>query len=79
MHDEIPTITCFGELMNEFCYSYDYPNYQITHHGDGYNINKLYIEPDQVTYKTSRWVLAPGVYAEFEAFVNFLDMIERKK
>lgn len=71
MNDQ--TIDSFKELLNEFCWSYQYPMYTIIKDGDmGYSINKLYIRRDYVTYKTDRWLLAPGVFDEFTEFYNFL-------
>lgn len=73
-------IDSFGELINMFCYSYEYPQYQITtyHIVDGsrtYSINKLYIEQDKVSYKTEHYSLDPKVFEKFEAFVCILNMI----
>lgn len=79
MYEDVPQITNFKELMNELGYSWNYPQHDIVKHSDGtYSLDKLYIEPDRVSYKTDNWVLAEGVFEEFESFYNFLEMLERK-
>lgn len=79
MTEDTPQITSFKELMNEIGYSWEYPNYDILKHSDGtYSLNKLYIDSEQVSYKTDRWALTEGVFEEFESFYNFLEMLERK-
>ena len=76
---DIPVISSFKELMNEIGYSWEYPMYDLVKHSDGhYSLNKLYIEPDRVSYKTSNWYLTEEAFAEFEAFYNFLEMLDRR-
>lgn len=74
--NDIPTISSFKELMNEIAWSWNHPEYEIIKTEDGYNLNKLYIEPDCVSYKTDNWYLAPGVYEQFERFVEFIETTE---
>lgn len=77
--NEVSTISSFKELLNEICWSWEYPRYQIIKYKDGnYSLNKLYIEPDRVSYKTDNWVLAPGVFKEFEEFVEFLERTDHE-
>lgn len=63
----------FKELLNEIGYSWEFPSYDFIKHDDGYELNKLFITPTRVSYKTEEWELAPGVYEEFEKFVAFLN------
>lgn len=65
-------ISSFKDLLNEIGYSWEYPAYDLVKHEDGYELNKLFITQDRVTYKMEEWTLAPGVYEELERFYNFL-------
>lgn len=66
------TITTFKDLFYEISYSYDYSQYDFIKHDDGtYSLNKLYITPTTVSYKTSNWNLAPKVFKQFEEFYEF--------
>lgn len=79
MINDVPTITTFKDLMTEIAWSYNYPQYDFIKHSDGnYSLNKLYIEKDRVSYKTDNWVLAEGVFEEFEAFYTILQGREPK-
>lgn len=70
-------ITTFKELMDEVSYSWDH-NYEIHKTEEGnYVLNKLYISPTLVTYKTWSWDLSPGVFEKFEKFMELLN--EEKK
>lgn len=60
------------DLLNEFSYSWYYPDYDILKCEDGYSLNKLFIAPDKVTYKTEAWTISPKAYADFERFYEFL-------
>lgn len=64
-------ISTFRELMDEVTWSWEQA-YEIHKHEDGYSLNKLYIKPTEVTYKTSSWELAPGVFEKFERFYALL-------
>lgn len=64
-------IDTFAELMTEVSYSWD-GSHQIIQDTEGYSLNKLYITPFQVTYKTMTWELASGVYEKFEQFYALL-------
>jgi len=75
----IPTIKSFKELLGEISWSWDYPKYDFVRYSDGsYSLNKLHIEPDRVSYKTESWLLAPGVFEEFEVFVDFLERTDHE-
>jgi hypothetical protein len=65
-------ITNFIEVFNEIAYDWE-SQYGMTKHTDGtYSINKLYIGPDGMSYKTSNWVLGPGVFEKVEKLYNLL-------
>jgi hypothetical protein len=72
--EEYPTITIetFKELLNQILWSWEYPNYDLVKHEDGYELNKLFIKKDRATYKLEFWNLAPGVYEDVERFYEFL-------
>jgi hypothetical protein len=67
------TITSFEDLLNEFCWSYEFPSYKFIKDEKGnFYLNKLYIAPDHMSYKTTYWNLAPGVFKHVERFYEFL-------
>ena len=76
MDQEMPdktTIDTFKDLMNEIVYSWEYPTYDLQKDSDGnFYLNKLYISPTEVSYKTSNYNLAPGVFEDLERFYRFL-------
>ena len=74
---DIPTIGSFKELLNQFLFVWNYPNTSIIKTDEGYVIDKLYITPESVSYKTETWDLDPTVFHEFERFLAFLDSTER--
>jgi hypothetical protein len=78
-NDDMPIISSFKELMNEISWSWNYPEYEFIKYDGGYVLNKLYIEPDCVKYKTDTWYLSPGVYEDFEAFLRFLNGLENNE
>lgn len=63
--------------MGEIAYSWDH-NYELERHFDSadgsvsFVLNKLYISPTEVSYKTSTWVLTPGVFDVLEKFWGLL-------
>ena len=66
-------ITTFKELMSEIAYSYDYQYNEFSYMGDGeYCLNKLYIGPESVSYKTDYYELAPDVYQKFLVYLELL-------
>lgn len=71
-------INNFKELMNEIGYSWNYPNYDLIYieNEQLFIINKLYIKPDSVTYKTHNWELAPGVFEDMIKFYEFLKEVK---
>ena len=70
---DVPILNSFKELLTEICWSFEYPRYDFIKYKDGgYCLNKLYIERERVSYKTDNWILAPGVFEEFEKFYEFL-------
>lgn len=71
------TIRSFKELLCEISWSWEYPMYDLVDEGDGFSLNKLFITPTRVTYKTERWELAPGVYEDVRRFYEFLKSTER--
>lgn len=71
-------IDTFGELFGEICWSYEYPNYQLTKRNDGYSLNKLFITKNEATYKTELWELGPGVFEDLERFYEFLQTVDKK-
>lgn len=77
MENDIPVISNFKELMNQVGFSWDWPKHSIIKTPEGYVLNKLYITPEYVTYKTDTWELEPGVYEQFERFVGFINSTER--
>jgi hypothetical protein len=78
MLEERSRFGTFKELMNEIAYSMDF-NYDLTEYRDdegnieSYNLNKLYILPTEVSYKTDRWDLAPGVFEKVTEFYKLLN------
>jgi hypothetical protein len=72
-------IDTFKELLGEIFYSYEYPHYQLTRHADGnFSLNKLYIKPNEASYKTELWELAPGVFDDVVRFYEFLETVDKK-
>jgi hypothetical protein len=77
MSNDIPKISSFAELMNEVSWSYEYPNHPIIKYNNGaYGINKLFISPQLVSYKTDSWLLEDGVFEDFELFVKLVEGIK---
>lgn len=66
----------FADLFAEICWSWE-QKYKIIKHSDvTYSINKLYITPYRVSYKTDNWELAPGVFEKFEQFAKFMETVD---
>jgi hypothetical protein len=66
-------ITTFKRLMHEISYSYS-DGYDFINHGNGvFCLNKLYIGPDFVSYKTESYTLDPEVYKDFLTFLTLID------
>lgn len=75
---DIPTIDTLKDLLNEICWSYNYPSVDFMKDVCGnYHLNNLSITPDYVTYKKQTWVLEPGVFDHFVSFVELLNNKER--
>jgi hypothetical protein len=65
-------ITNFLDVFDEIAYDWE-SQYGMTKHSDGtFSINKLYIGPDYMSYKTQHWTLGPGVFEKVEKFYNLL-------
>lgn len=65
-------INTFRELMNEINWSWEEPH-EIISHGDGtYSLNKLFIAPTYVNYKTESYELSEGAYNDFVIFWRLL-------
>ena len=77
MMKEYPRIESFKELLNEICWSWEYPNHDFIKYDQGYVLNKLYIDSNKVTYKTDTWILADGVFDQFEIFYCLLQATEK--
>ena len=82
---EDKVITNFLDVFNEIAWDWE-SQYGMTKHLDGsFSINKLYITPTEMSYKTDNWILAPGVFEKVEKFYNLLypsnslDFLERDK
>lgn len=74
MEDEYgnKVITNFLDVFNEIAYDWEL-HYGLTKHEDGsYSVNKLYITPTEMSYKTDRWKLAPGVFDKVEKLYRLL-------
>lgn len=73
-------INTFKELMNEICWSWEYPNYDLKYNevNDYLWLNKLHIERTYAQYKTDHYELAPGVYEDALRFYEFLKSTETK-
>lgn len=72
-------IKSFKELLNEICWSYNYPLHDIYRHENGdYSIDKLYIGPLEASYKTDIYELSPKVFEDLNRFYDFLVSTERK-
>lgn len=78
-------ITNFLDVFDEIAYDWE-SQYGMNKHDDGtYSVNKLYIGPDWMSYKTNNWILAPGVFEKVEKFYNLLypqnsvDFLEKDK
>ncbi len=72
-------ISSFQELLNEILWSWEFPNYRLEKDEKGnFYLNKLYIAPDHVSYKTENWELASGVFEHVERFYEFLKSTESK-
>lgn len=70
-------INSFKELLNEIGYSWEYPNYDFIKDREGnFILNKLYIEPGRVSYKTSNYSITNKVFEEVGKFYNFLQSTE---
>lgn len=73
-------IKSFKELMTEITYSWEYPTYDFHKLSETeYCLNKLYISPTKVCFKTDTYILAPGVWEDFLAFIFLLEYTERKE
>jgi hypothetical protein len=71
-------IISFKELLNELSWSWQFPTYDLERDEDGnFYINKLYINPEKVTYKTDSYELAPGVFKDLERFYDFLKTTDK--
>ena len=72
-------IDTFAELLGEICWSYQWPMHVLERHDDGnLSLNKLYIKPGEASYKTSVWILAPGVFEDAVRFYEFLQTVDKK-
>jgi hypothetical protein len=58
-----------SELLQEVAYSWE-PHHPITKTKDGYFVNKLSITKTEIEYKGHYTTLAPGVFEEFEQFLQ---------
>ena len=75
-----PIISSLKDLLNEFCYSWDFPQYDLVKTKSGnFVLNKLCITPERVTYKTEEWILTPGVFAQVEALYFLLNNQSEKE
>lgn len=71
-------INSFKELLAEISWSWEYPHYDLERTEDGnFVLNKLYITPTEVAYKTELYTLAPGVFMDLERFYTFLQTTVR--
>lgn len=64
-------IETFKEVFDWIAYDWDYP-YSLKKDNNGFYINKLYIEPNYVVYKTECYELAPGLFEKVEALYKLL-------
>ena len=75
MSNEIETITDFKDIFSEIAYDWEY-KYGLNKHEDGtYSVNKLYITPTEMSYKTSRWLLGPGMFNKVEKLYNLFNTV----
>lgn len=59
-------ITTFKEIMDWITYDWDY-NYSLNKDSEGnFYVNKLYIEPEYLTYKTECYELEDGLFNRVE-------------
>lgn len=65
-------ITTFKEVMDWIIYDWDY-NYSLNKDEDGnFYVNKLYIEPKYLTYKTECYELNEGLYNKVDQLYTLI-------
>lgn len=66
----------FREAVAEIFWNWQLNSSMKHHHlqrdEDGIHTDKLYIGPTEAHYKTTTWVVAPGVYEKLNQFLDFL-------
>lgn len=68
----IAKIETFKELMDWISYDWDY-SYTLKKVDGGFVVNKLYITPTRLTYKTECGELAEGLYEKLEKLYSLLE------
>lgn len=69
-------ITTFKEVFEWIVYDWDY-TYNLRKNNEGnFYINKLYISPEYLTYKTEHYELEEGLFEQVEELYKLFDKKE---
>lgn len=69
----IDKILTFKEIFNWINYDFEDPHYTLNKDNEGnFYVNKLYIEPKYLTYKTECAELEEGLFEKVEQLYNLL-------
>lgn len=72
-YPNIDKITSFKEVMDWICYDWGY-SYTLTKDSEGnFCVNKLYIEPKYLTYKTECAELSEGLFERIQKLYEVLN------